>query len=288
MTSFNMQANSIIEWNNNPNLVLRYTPKILPLVERLGRVRIRTYGIKENFTTKDFTLDLIPKLDPTLITFESNVLRQAKSYQISSNYYGFTRKLVVKAPVEQEVERSFWEKMSSNILSILNIDYDSKAYNGDGLNSGLITGVTPTTGTLATITATGQALTDEILTLARSLNQGLGNPYTYPVYVMVSGTAIMNVLLKDIYDSNHTISQILTKNNIVVDMLDPLVSGSTNRIDCVDFSYIKGDRGMMPSVLQEIKEVVDVNNNTLFMHLGYQSVAVSKENTLAVASKTYT
>ena len=74
MTSF-AQLNIMTrdEWNNSPNIQVKYTPFLMPLLEGLGNVRVHNFSVMQNVTTRDFTLDTLASTKPSIILTQQKI-----------------------------------------------------------------------------------------------------------------------------------------------------------------------------------------------------------------------
>jgi hypothetical protein len=89
-------------------------------------------------------------------------------------------------------------------------NWDKTALNGDGVNSGLFTGVTPLT---PDATPTTKAVVDFIIQEARKLNRVVNYEATSDLLVIVSGAKTQALVNSPLYDTYNTVSSVMSGYN---------------------------------------------------------------------------
>lgn len=283
MTSFNtdFEKMTITEWNNSVSNVNIYPLTLISSLKSLGSTKIYSYDIQANYKELTYTLEKEPVIDPTLLTFDNNTIAKVDMKQVDTGYAGFTFVYIIKAKAMQGVDGNFFLKARDGVVSRLNKAFEKEAYLGTGFNNGLITGVTA--GTITYTTDKGFA--DQVIAKAKLFNENNGKSSNAPVICYLSGD-MAERYLSGFIDSNNTLSvkDYLATRDIVGIVVDNAIN-STNRVDFVAPEGLLIKHGKTPQSLSGVKTSTDDNGfDWKLMHVGYQTIAINREDPAVVQS----
>lgn len=159
------------------------------------------------FKTKTYELSNIAEIGNNIASLydtEHKVANIVKKDGHTHNH--FSRLTINKSRVEQGISVSELVNPFNQILSQMAYNWDKTALNGDGVNEGLFTGVTP----LSSIASpTTKAVIDFIIQEAYKLNRVVNYQATSNVLVIVSGAKTQALINSPMYDTYNSVASVM-------------------------------------------------------------------------------
>lgn len=268
MTSFNY-TQAMIELDNQIGTP-SYVSKIIP---NFRNVLVK-FSLDSYVQIKEWSLDRSYSLTPQVETKENNTKKLYHLIASYSEFYGITKKGLIKAKEIQGVDTGYWSFAGNEIISEFYKQLDRDLYGNslDG-NIGITTGITPTSLAITT----GEVLINTMISNARSLNLSLGRDATSPVVVYLSG-ALSDIYGTNVYNSYKTIAEILPNYIKVVEL--PSFINSSNRMDICSFENNLIYRGELPRIMTNGVEVITdaTFERVQGMVIGYQTASMYKKD----------
>jgi hypothetical protein len=163
------------------------------------------------FKTKIYELSNIAEIGNNIASLYDTEHKVANIVKMDGHTHKhFTRLTINKSRVEQGISINELLNPFNQILSQMAYNWDKTALNGDGVNSGLFTGVTPLS---PSATPTTKDIVDFIIQEARKLNRVVNYEATSDVLVIVSGAKTQALVNSPLYDTYNTVASVMSGYN---------------------------------------------------------------------------
>lgn len=163
------------------------------------------------FKTKEFELSNEAEIGNNIASLYDTEYRAANIVKKDGHIHKhFSRLTISKIRAEQNISVSQLVNPYNQVLSKMGALWDKMALNGDGVNSGLFTGVTPESGIADPST---KNIVDFIIEQADSLNRLVNYEATSQVLVIVSGAKTQAKMSAPMYDTYNSVTSIMAGYN---------------------------------------------------------------------------
>lgn len=275
MTSFNYTNDKLIELDSAIGTP-QYTSKILP---EFANVLV-DFSLNTAVRISNWELDRSYNLTPEAETSENATILNYHLIKTFSNYYGVTRKGLLKAKEIQAVEMNYWSVGGNKVMSEMYkmLDRELYGFSTDG-NIGLTSGVTPS----SMVITNGEQLVDTMIAKSRTLNLGLDLEGNAPVKIFLSG-ALAEIYGSNKYNAYKSINDMIPTNIKVIEL--PASVNSTNRMDLASDSQNLIYRGKLPMIMTNgVKTITDPNtfDEIQGVQIGYQSASIDKRGNSVIS-----
>ena len=197
----------------------------------------------------------------------------------------FSRLIVSKSRVEQGISINDLINPFNQTLSQMAYNWDRTALNGDGVNEGLFTGVTPLT---PIPTPTTKGVIDFIIQEAYKLNRVVNYQATSNVLVIVSGAKTQALVNSPMYDTYNSVASVMGGYNWL-----PMWQLSSSLSTDEYIAVVKAQEtrlfwSISPTIVKKVP-VVDANGfEAIAVHFGDCSNSMQKRSTEVVVKQPFT